>query len=109
MTKYFRIIIIAIVFLLISACFARIAYAANDITDATDGATETQEEVSQEEPEEDGIRFSGSSSARVTSVNPLSSLPEANLGLNNVLSIILIAIGILIILLAIAILIRIKH
>ena len=45
------------------------------------------------------------SSARVSS---LSSIPEANLGLNNVLCIILIAIGVLIILLAIAILIRIK-
>ena len=45
------------------------------------------------------------SSARVST---LSSIPEANLGLNNVLCIILIAIGILIILLAIAILIRIK-
>lgn len=45
------------------------------------------------------------SNARVSTV---SSIPEANLGLNNVLCVILIAIGILLILLAIAILIRIK-
>ena len=38
-----------------------------------------------------------------------SNLPEANLGLSNILSIILIVIGILLVLLAIAILIRLKH
>lgn len=42
-------------------------------------------------------------------VSSLSSIPEANLGLNNVLCIILIAIGVLIILLAIAILIRLNR
>ncbi len=39
----------------------------------------------------------------------LSNLPEANLGLSNILCIILIVIGVLLILLAIAILIRLKH
>lgn len=39
----------------------------------------------------------------------LSNLPEANLGLSNILSIILIVIGVLLIFLAIAILIRLKH
>lgn len=43
-----------------------------------------------------------------SSINTISSISEANLGLNNVLCIILIAIGVLIILLAIAILIRLK-
>ncbi len=42
-------------------------------------------------------------------VNHISSVSEANLGLNNILCIILIAIGILIVLLAIAILIRLKR
>lgn len=41
-------------------------------------------------------------------VNTVSSVSEANLGLNNVLCIILIALGVLMILLAIAILIRLK-
>lgn len=49
------------------------------------------------------------SSTKVTGVNPIASLPEANLGLNNILSILLIAIGILLILFAIAILIRLKR
>ena len=46
--------------------------------------------------------------ATVTSVTSLSNLPEANLGLNNILNILLIAIGFLLILFAIAILIRLK-
>ena len=46
-------------------------------------------------------------STKVSSVN-YSNLPEANLGLNNILCIILISVGILLILFAIAILIRIR-
>lgn len=48
-------------------------------------------------------------SAQVETVTPLSNLPEANLGLNNILNVILISIGVLLILFAIAILIRLKH
>lgn len=47
-------------------------------------------------------------SAQVETVTPLSNLPEANLGLNNILNVILISIGVLLILFAIAILIRLK-
>lgn len=43
-----------------------------------------------------------------TIISTLNSLPEAQLGLTNILSIILIVIGILLILLAIAIIIRLK-
>lgn len=46
--------------------------------------------------------------AQVKTVSPLSNLPEANLGLNNILNVILISIGVLLILFAIAILIRLK-
>ena len=53
--------------------------------------------------------YSGSNSSYVTSVTPVSSQYEANLGLNNILSILLISIGILLILFSIAILIRIKR
>ncbi len=41
-------------------------------------------------------------------LNALSSLPEASLGLSNILNILLIVVGVLLILLAIAILIRLK-
>jgi len=45
----------------------------------------------------------------ITGVNTISSIPEANLGLNNILNILLIAVGFLIILLAIAILIKLNQ
>lgn len=51
---------------------------------------------------------SDNGSSFITSVSPVSSEYEANLGLNNILSILLISIGILLILFSIAILIRIK-
>lgn len=49
-----------------------------------------------------------SQTATVTSVTGLSNLPEANLGLNNILNVLLLAVGVLLILFAIAILIRLK-
>lgn len=51
---------------------------------------------------------SGSNVSR-TSVTNNSSLAESNLGLNNILSILLIVIGILLVLLGIAVLIRLKN
>lgn len=50
-----------------------------------------------------------SQAATVTSVTGLSNLPEANLGLNNILNVLLLAVGVLLILFAIAILIRLKN
>ena len=47
-------------------------------------------------------------STQVTSVTSMSNLPEANLGLNNILNLILISIGVLLILFSISILIRLK-
>lgn len=51
--------------------------------------------------------YSSSTGSTVTST--LNSLPEANLGLTNILSIILIVIGVLLILLAIAIILRLRN
>ena len=48
------------------------------------------------------------SSSTNTGISYINSLPEADLGLNNVLNILLIVIGILLILLGIAIIIRLK-
>ncbi len=52
--------------------------------------------------------LSPTSSTSITGVSGMNSYSQANLELNNILCIILIAIGILIILLSIAILIRLK-
>lgn len=59
---------------------------------------------------EDISSYARSSAPNATAANisTLSSISEANLGLNNILCIILIALGVLIVLLAIAILIRLK-
>ncbi|MBO5478839.1 MAG: hypothetical protein J6A04_03910 [Clostridia bacterium] len=48
-------------------------------------------------------------SSNSPTVSTLNQLPESNLGLNNVINIILIVIGILLVLLGIAIIIRLKH
>ena len=83
-------------------------------TFATEELTETQEEtnviaesntVVNETPDTSLSTLSPSS---VTSVSTVNSYEQANLELNNILSIILIAIGVLLILFAIAILIRLK-
>lgn len=52
--------------------------------------------------------LSPTSQSSITGVSPVNSYSQANLELNNILCIILIAIGVLIILFAIAILIRLK-
>lgn len=62
---------------------------------------ETEEQIGQVQP-------SSTDNMDITSVRNINGLPEANLELNNILNIILIAIGVLLILLAIALLIRLK-
>lgn len=52
--------------------------------------------------------YSGQSAQPTKSYSTVATIPEANLSLNNILNVILIAVGVIIILLAIAILIRIK-
>lgn len=112
MQKFAKIILIGMVLFCI---FTNIANAEttnlyDDITNETTNDTQTNttnDDMLFEDTQNSNTTSSSSyqSNARVSTV---SSIPEANLGLNNVLCVILIAIGILIILLAIAILIRIK-
>lgn len=68
----------------------------------------TDEEIEPQDNSESTKTSSTSGINTSAKVSALSSIPEANLGLNNILCVILIAIGVLIILLAIAILIRIR-
>ena len=109
MTK--KILIFSTIIMLIFSIFASVCYA-------------DEEQVQTEEASSQAVNSSNtnitstatapktiddpsyqSSSTRVSTVN-YSNLPEANLGLNNILCIILISIGVLLILFAIAILIR---
>lgn len=57
----------------------------------------------------DNSTASDSTNSSSSSFNRLSSLPEAELGLTNILNILLITVGVVLILLAIAILIKLKH
>ena len=66
---------------------------------------ESSENVVQEEP---STGLSTLTTGSTTNVSPVNSYDEANLELNNILSVILIAVGVVIILLAIAILIKSK-
>lgn len=93
-SKAFKIILIISVILLL---FSVLAFATED---EESNNISTENSVSAEEALADV--------ATVTSVTSLSNLPEANLGLNNILNVILISVGFLLILFAIAILIRLK-
>lgn len=88
MSKFLKIVLILCIF--ISFC-ATVCFATDDEEDVP---TDTS--------------YATTQAATVTSVTNLNNLPEANLGLNNILNVLLIAIGFLLILFAIAILIRLK-
>ena len=70
-------------------------------------ATSDEENIIQEDTSSTSA-LSSLSSSSITSVSSLNNYSQANLELNNILSIILISIGVLLILFAISILIRLK-
>lgn len=82
-----------------------ISTATNDIsnTSITENTVTGQEENDTLAPE--STNYSNDSAT----ISTLNNLPEAGLGLGNVLNIILIVIGVLLVLLGIAIIIRLKH
>lgn len=106
MSKVFKVLLIIVV---ISCLFMNVSMALQGDEADLDRAT-----LDEEETKTTTNTSSSSSStypdisAQVTKVDTLSNLPEANLGLNNILNVILISIGVLLILFAIAILIRLK-
>ena len=112
MSNFTKIIFLFLVLLIF--CF-NLVYATN-ITETeisedastivSDTQIETEEEIIQEKPSSSSFNLNNSG---VTSVTTLSSYSEANLELNNILNILLIAIVVLMSLFAIAILIRLKH
>lgn len=83
--------IFVLIFSLILGIIFNISYATSDTNDL---------------PTED---YLSTSDTNINNIQRVSSIPEANLSFNNILNVILIAIGILLILLAIAILIRLKQ
>lgn len=72
--------------------------------------TSTQEPNTEPETTTDTLTPSSTNNSNSSAtVSSLNQLPEAGLGLNNIINIILIVVGVLLILLGIAILIRIKQ
>lgn len=96
---------------------------ASEVTEDTESSTDTglseEDFVNPEESTDDiyteetdepigQVQPSSTDNMDITGVRNINGLPEANLELNNILNIILIAIGVLLILLAIALLIKLK-
>ena len=117
-TKFLKIIsifiLITIVFFLTSNVFATSIDTDEDSADtsAYDTTNEETEDLEEENTPNNNTQYNPSYSngnSYVTSVSSYSSTAQANLSLNNILSILLISIGLLIIILAIAILIKIKR
>ena len=105
MYKSLRILVIfTLLFSFIFIINSNISYATEDLN--TVPTSEESNVATDDLPTED---YLSTTEPGINSIQRISSIPEANLGLNNILNIILIAIGILLILLAIAILIRLKQ
>lgn len=111
MSKTLKILltILAITLLVVFFSISKVT-ATDDENNSTDTNTSFENSIQEAN---DALSTTSSNSnfsnSGVTSVTQVSNYSEANLGINNVLSVILIAIGVLIILLAIAILIRLGH
>lgn len=69
---------------------------------------DTEENTVENETSKESTYVPPETSVPTSSYSTVASIPEANLTLNNILNVILIAVGVIIILLAIAILIRLK-
>ena len=102
---------IIFLFIILISLILNFTYATENETNSPENITTTITSDSQNAGSEDTSSPSSSFTTNfsgVTSVSQLSNYSEANLDLNNILNIILIAIGVLIILLSIAILIKLK-
>ena len=93
--------------LLIITLFVALVFSATTIFATESEPVATSEEVISDETTDQSM-LSSLSPSTITSVSTMNNYSQANLELNNVLSIILISIGVLIILLAISILIKLK-
>ncbi len=111
MSRTIKFCLILFLLLIISLNF-NFVHATSDVenpetVDAISENTETTEENSIPTPDNPSTStLDALSTSSVTKVSNINSYEQANLQLNNILSIILIAIGVLLILFAIALLIR---
>ena len=113
MSKFLKttLIILSIVLMLVSININFIyATEGSDVAPISEDSFEAQElsDDAQESASQVTSALETLSTSSVTKVSTVNSYDQANLQLNNILSIILISIGVLLILFAIAILIRLK-
>lgn len=105
MSKALKICLI--IFLLLITFSTSFIYATENESSESESITEVLENEEQTEEQSDaGSSLDTLSTSNVTKISSLNSYEQANLELNNILCIILIAIGVLLILFAIALLIR---
>lgn len=107
MSKFSKIIVILIMLLIvllnINLSYATEENVETDVAPISEELSDADSAASQVTSSLDAL-----STSSVTKVSNVNSYEQANLQLNNILSIILISIGVLLILFAIAILIRLK-
>lgn len=106
MSKISKIISILLILFAFSFCINYVQATEEQAIDGESSLSEESDAASAAEQVTSSLDALSASS--VTKVSPVNSYDEANLKLNNILSIILIAIGVLLILFAIAIMIRLK-
>lgn len=104
MSKTLKVLLLMSFFLILTLGF-KFVYATSNNEIDNESTNTIQEDTSKQSTLS---TLSPTSSSSITGVSGMNSYSQANLELNNILCIILIAIGILIILLSIAILIRLK-
>lgn len=93
-----KLLKVFLILLLVSTFLCSFSYATEDEENDVDAVS----------AEEVNSRISDLTTSTVTNVLPMNNYSQANIELNNILCIILIAVGVVIILLAIAILIKLK-
>lgn len=104
MSKALKICLIILLLITFSTSFI---YATENESSESESITEVLENEEQTEEQSDtGSSLDTLSTSNITKISSLNSYEQANLELNNILCIILIAIGVLLILFAIALLIR---
>ncbi len=104
MSKTLKVLLLISFFLILTLWFNFVFATSNNEID--NSSTNTIQEDTNKQSSLSTL--SPTSSSSITGVSGMNSYSQANLELNNILCIILIAIGVLIILLSIAILIRLK-
>lgn len=120
MSRFFKTNLILLFILIFSLSFSFVQATSEELesepTRTSEISDELPEETITEEENTDTVTeettsdsLSTLSTSSVTKVSNVNSYEQANLQLNNILSIILISIGVLLILFAIAILIRLKR